>query len=446
VSAVVEQQIERWRTAVLRGPAMTAGDADELESHLRDQIAELEATGLSGDEAFLIAMRRLGQVDTVTAEFAREHGERLWKQLAMVEPEDRAPRRMGIMIGFAALVAVLVQIARLAVESSAGGGEWILRDMSLLVLPALAAYFAVLRRTAWRRIAVVAAIVVALAVTVNLFPFEPGAATSGLVAIHLPVVLWLVVGAIYVGEGIRSPARRMDFIRFSGEWLVYYALIALGGAVLVGLAGLVLTPVAPSAMQYIGEWVIPTGAGAAVIVAAWLVEAKKSVIENMAPVLTAIFTPLFTVMLLVAAVGYAVAGVGREFDRDLLIVFDVLLLVVLGLVVYGISARDRARPAGVMDTFRLVAVVAAIALDLLVLVSMFDRVGEFGFTANRVAALGLNILLLINLAGTAWLLFRMHVAQAAAERLERWQTDYLPVFAGWAIVVLLVLPPLFGFA
>ena len=62
------------------------------------------------------------------------------------------------------------------------------------------------------------------------------------------------------------------------------------------------------------------------------------------------------------------------------------------------------------------------------------------------AALGLNILLLINLAGTAWLLFRMHVAQAAAERLERWQTDYLPVFAGWAIVVLLVLPPLFGFA
>ena len=142
------------------------------------------------------------------------------------------------------------------------------------------------------------------------------------------------------------------------------------------------------------------------IVAAWLVEAKKSIVENLAPVLTAIFTPLFAVMLVASAVGYLVAGIGRDFDRDLLTVFDVLLLVVLGLVVYGISARRPGAGAGAMDVIRLVAVVAAIVLDVLVLVSMFARVGEFGFTPNRVAALGLNILLLVNLAGTAWLIVR----------------------------------------
>jgi hypothetical protein len=238
----------------------------------------------------------------------------------------------------------------------------------------------------------------------------------------------------------------MDFVRFTGEWAIYYALIALGGAVLLGLTVLVLGPIAPDAVDGIITWVLPSGAAGAVVVAAWLVEAKKSVVENLAPVLTAIFTPLFAAMLLAAATVYAIAGVGRDFDRNLLTVFDVLLLVVLGLIVYGISARDSSKGAGLMDVVRLVAVVAAIVLDLLVLVSMLARVGEFGFTANRVAALGLNLILLVNLAGTAWFIVRLLSGKGSAVRLERWQTDYLPVFAAWVVVVLLILPPIFGFA
>jgi len=280
---------------------------------------------------------------------------------------------------------------------------------------------------------------------VNLFPFAHGASTGLLVAIHLPATLWFAVGAAYVGGDLRSSARRMDFIRFTGEWAIYYALIALGGGVLIGLTVAVLNPIAPDAVDGVLTWVLPSGAAGAVVVAAWLVEAKKSVIENLAPVLTAIFTPLFAVMLLISAVVYTVSGIGRDFDRDLLTVFDILLLVVLGLVVYGISAREN-RSAGVMDAIRLVAVIAAIVLDILVLVSMFARVGELGLTPNRVAALGLNIILLVNLTVTAWLTGRLLVGRAQAVRLERWQTGYLLVFAAWVVLVVLALPPLFDFA
>jgi hypothetical protein len=148
----------------------------------------------------------------------------------------------------------------------------------------------------------------------------------------------------------------------------------------------------------------------------------------------------------VAAVVYFVGGIGLDFDRSLLIVFDALLIVVLGLVVYGISARRPGAGAGAMDVIRLVAVVAAIVLDLLVLVSMLVRIGEFGFTPNRVAALGLNILLLVNLAGTAWLTLRQLAGKTGTVRLERWQTGYLPIFGAWAVLVVLALPPIFGFA
>ena len=54
------------------------------------------------------------------------------------------------------------------------------------------------------------------------------------------------------------------------------------------------------------------------IVAAWLVESKQRVVENMAPVVTMIFTPLFAVMLTVAAITYAMSGVASAFDRELL--------------------------------------------------------------------------------------------------------------------------------
>jgi hypothetical protein len=442
----LEDQIGQWRAAVLRGRAVDDADADELEGHLREQIGDLEATGLNDDEAFLIAVRRLGQVDQITAEFAREHSDRLWKQLALSRPDDGGKHSVLTMLGFAVAAAVLTRVAWMLADPFGGTGEWLIRDVSFFVLPVLAAYFVVLRRLNGARALALGGIVAALALAVNLFPLAVGGSTELLVAIHLPVALWFVVGVVYVGGDVRSSAGRMDFIRFTGEWVIYYAVIALGGGVLIGLTTMVLTPIAPDLVDDVLLWVIPSGAAGAVVVAAWLVEAKKSIIENIAPVLTAIFTPLFAIMLLVSAIGYSVAGIGREFDRNLLTVFDVLLLVVVGLVVYGISARDTTRSARAMHAIRLVAVVSAIFLDVLVLVSMFGRIGELGFTANRVAALGLNIILLVNLVVTAWLIGRVLVRRALPVRLEQWQTGYLPVFAAWVALVVLAVPPVFGFA
>jgi len=244
---------------------------------------------------------------------------------------------------------------------------------------------------------------------------------------------------------VRSHERRMDFVRFTGEWFIYYVLIALGGGVLLALTALILEPTGVADTERIVEWVLPSGAAGAVVVAAWLVESKQRVVENMAPVLTMLFTPLFAVMLAGAAVVYAVTGFGGVFDRELLGVFDALLVVVLGLVLYGMSARDPSTPPGWMDRIQLVAVVSALALDVIVLGAMIARIGQLGFTPNRTAALGLNLLLLVSLAGTAWLSTRFLTGHSTFHQLERWQTTYLPVFALWAATVVVILPPLFAF-
>ena len=285
------------------------------------------------------------------------------------------------------------------------------------------------------------------ALVVNLYPYDADSDTELLVALHLPVVLWFAVAYPYMQGTIRSHERRMDFVRFTGEWVIYYVLIALGGGVLLGLTALILEPIGPDVAERVVEWVLPSGAAGAVIVAAWLVESKQHVVENMAPVLTMLFTPLFAVMLTVAAATYAVFGVAAAFDRELLGVFDALLVVVLGLVLYAMSAREPSRPAGLMDqVVELVLVASALVLDVMVLGAMVARIGDLGFTPNRTATLGLNLVLLVNLAGTAWLSVRFLTGRITFHRLERWQTSYLPIFALWPATVIAVLPPLFGFA
>ena len=216
-----------------------------------------------------------------------------------------------------------------------------------------------------------------------------------------------------MGGTVRSHERRMDFVRFTGEWFIYYVLIALGGGVLMGLTAAIIEPAGVD-VERLAEWVLPSGAAAGVIVAAWLVESKQRVVENMAPVLTMLFTPLFAVMLAGAAVVYAVTGLGGAFDRELLGVFDALLLVVLGLVLYGMSARDPSTTPDWMDRIQLVAVVGALVLDVMVLGTMVARIGELGFSPNRTAALGLNLVLLANLAGAAWLSARFLTGRSSS--------------------------------
>jgi hypothetical protein len=185
---------------------------------------------------------------------------------------------------------------------------------------------------------------------------------------------------------------------------------------------------------------------AAVIVAAWLVEAKQSVIENMAPVLTRVFTPLFATALVALLVGIIWTTKGIDVERDALIIFDLLLVVVLGLLLYSISARDLTAPPGLFDRLQLALVVSALVIDILVLLAITGRITEFGFSPNKTAALGENVILLANLAWSAWLSLSFLRRRMPFARLERWQTRYIVVYAAWAWAVVLAFPLVFNFA
>ena len=141
-----------------------------------------------------------------------------------------------------------------------------------------------------------------------------------------------------------------------------------------------------------------------------------------------------------------VTGTGIRMERDMLIGFDLLLVIVFGLILYSISARDPLKPADGLDVLQLVLIVAALLVDSLALWAILARITEFGFTPNRVAALGENLVLVVSLARSAWLYLGFIRGRTGFGSLEKWQTDYLPVYAVWMWVVVLVFPLMFQFS
>jgi hypothetical protein len=458
----LDNQIALWREYVSRRPAVRDADIAELEDHLRNQIGELTDAGLSFDEAFLVAVKRMGNLDQLSREFAREHSDRLWKQLvltgdATTGADGDSRRDLWVMLVAAAVAALAVKVPALFGFDFVDDGAFYTRNLSLFALPPLAAYFAWRRRIRPAVIGVLALLFAAGAVGANAYPHagdalgvelagQPAAQTSVLTAIHLPIALWLVLGVAYAGGEWRSERKRMDFIRFTGEWFIYYVLISLGGGVLVVITFGTFDAIGLDATSLVEDWMLPCGAAGAVVVAGWLVEAKKSVIENIAPVLTRIFTPLFAALLLAFLATAAWTLSGLDVGRDELIFFNVLLVVVLGLLLYAISARDAAQPPRWFEWQQLALVVGALIIDALVLIEIVDRISEWGSTPNRVAALGENVILLVNLVVSTEILIAFLRRREPFARLDRWQTNYLYVFAAWAWTVVLVFPPLFDFA
>ena len=243
-----------------------------------------------------------------------------------------------------------------------------------------------------------AAVFAAAFVVANIHTLPPQGPVESLLALHLPMALWLAVGVAYAGGRWSQSSARMDFIRFSGELFIYFVLIALGGGVTTGLTLAMFKAIGVNLMPIYNEWVIPCCASAAVVVAAWLVEAKQSVVENMAPVLTRIFTPIFALALVAFLGALLVTGRGIGIDRNVLIIFDVLLAVVVALLLYALSARDPSAPPGPFDWIQFVLIASALVADVVALSAIAARISEFGFTPNRVAALGENVILLVNLA------------------------------------------------
>ncbi|MDE0268421.1 MAG: hypothetical protein OXI96_05215 [Acidimicrobiaceae bacterium] len=521
-----EKLIGLWVDRIARESA----NRQHIEKALCEEVKHLIKAGLTPEEALLIAVRRTSIRVPASSETVWAHSKDLWpkpKSAANVNADVDTSNGSGkarsgkagsdkvgsgriasgkvdfmVMAGFACAAAAAVKSPEIFGLTFEDNDSFYGRNVGLLVLPMLAGYFAWNRRMRKRMVCALVLLFGCAAIFANVYPFDTESHTETLTAIHLPILLWLFVGVAHSGGEWRSHDQRMGFVRFTGEWLIYYALIALGGSIFTASTFAVFAAIDVDVDEFVNRWMLPCGAAGAVLVAAWLAEKRGDatsvltptsappsvsavpanewrsvgvaspgavgetavstsawqsianvkqggIVSNIAPALARIFTPMFAAMMLMFLIVMAVSRKWIGINRDVLISFDVLLVLVLAMIVYSISARDPRTPPTGFDIMQTVLVATALITDLLVLVAITGRILEFGFSANRLAALGENVVLLVNLA---WLM-RLYAGFLNKKRtspkmfvtIERWQTSYMPVYAAWALIVIVVFPPAFGF-
>jgi hypothetical protein len=314
------------------------------------------------------------------------------------------------------------------------------RNLGGIIAAVLIAHLCLLRASPVRvALTLLAGVAVAVFI-LHLLPIDWANQGVVMAFLHLPVVLWLLVGVAYAGGDWRSSMQRLAFVRYNGELLIHVALIALGGMVLTALTLGLFDLLDVYLEDWYFETVIPYCAIGALLVGTLLIERIIGPRFKIAPLIARLFTPFFLVLVVAYLATMAVQGASPFHERDFLIAFNGLLLVVLGLSVLSIAERGPRAEAGMGDWINIALVAVTLIIDLVALSAIIYRLGSFGFTPNRIAVLGANLIIFGHLAGILWHYLRFARRPDTTRPLEQWIGSYLPVYGGWGLVVALGLP------
>lgn len=434
-----------WITHMVQTHALSPQAKVELETRLTHMLNELVA--LSDEEAFLIATRRVAQE---SGYLLVSDSQPLWKLT-----QTKAKRQTDGRSGWTQLLTLLVFI--LIAGTLAKLPNWLvsekytlayellnLKNASLYVLPLGSLLLALRRKLDWRLTGGILGFYALSALIINFYPYQGERMTEVLTGIHFPLLAWLVLGLAYVGKPWTSSSKRMEFIRFSGEAFIYGVLIFMGVMVLSGFVLLIFSSIGVDVSTFVADYLLVYGGCAVVLLAIDQVE-RSNFLGQFAPVLARIFSPLFLVALSIFLLVMVVSGENPLADRNYLIGFDAMLILVLALVVYGISARPITASWGVSDWINLALIGVTLVIDVAALWQILIRLGTMGITPNKMAALGENVLVLGNLIGLGYFLIRILRKQGTFDHLEHFQTAYLTVYAGWLAIVAFGFPLFFGF-
>lgn len=443
----LETNVKSWCDYLRAQGTLEEAGVLELESHLRDQIDDLTASGLSIEEAFIVGVKRLGSVSLISKEYSKVNTDGLWKNLLLdpADPDAKNRNRRNIV-----LVILLSFLAGTAAKIPTAFGVEIgsiayFKNLSFYILPFVTLFLTLKHGGTPKSRWTLAGVFAFSFAVVNLYPsYEPWH-TETLTAIHLPILLWLITGVAYMGKDWKASKARMDFLRFTGESVIYGSLLMLGLMVLMMFTMMIFQSISIDMEPFVENYFLIFGGCAVAMLTVYLVEAKKSIVENFAPVLAKIFSPLFLITMLAFLVAMVVSGTSPFTEREFLIGFDLMLVLVLGMVLYTISAKNLHDKQDIFDYLNVALVGVAMIVDNVALSAIVFRLSEYGITPNKLAALGENVLLLLNLGVLFVYYIRYFTGKIEFQQIVTWQTKYLNVYALWMAIVVFVFPLVFSF-
>ncbi len=385
-------------------------------------------------------------------EFAELAGEvdtdliRFWKiRLSKARPEtqiDGLKRDLAVVIGISLLTALLAKVPQLF--SAINLEFFYLRDLPWITMNGLILYtFWVNRILVFRKVLVYALVLLASVVYINLLPDLPGDSTL-LAIIHLPLLLWCFWGLAWLSFDFKDSGKRMDFIRFNGELIIMTGLILLAGGLLTAITLGLFSAIGMEISKFYIEYIALSGAVASPVVSYLLIRRYPDITRKVAPVIARVFTPIVLLSLVVFLISLVFSKISILENREFLMIFNAMLLGVLAIILFSISELENANTGNINVLILFLLAVLSLIINSIALVAITTHLIG-GLTPNRLAVLGTNILVFVNLALLAGHLYRCYFKGAPLEKMERSAGKYLTVYAIWTVFAVFILPFLFSF-
>ena len=368
-----------------------------------------------------------------------------WHERLNFEKEKQAigsKNEIIIVIAFALIAGLIANIPNF---SGIDKSRFFTRNISFIVFPVLSSYFIWKQKLAFKQWLFPLMATLIAAMYINLLPNNTNSSSITLSFIHIPIFLWATFGYSFLGEHINSNQSRISFLRYNGDLVVMSGILFLStivfSAITINLFGLIGINIEEFYSQKIMVW----GLAAIPIVATYLIQTNAQLINKVSPIIAKIFTPLVCVNLFIYLLAMMYTKKYPYQDRNLLLLFNVLLMGVMALILFSVAEAGK----NAKSKFNLIMLFSLSVLTIIVnsiaLAAISFRLIEFGISPNRIAVLGGNLLIFINLVLVCYKLFLACFKNAAIEAIEKSIASYLPIYAIWTGLVAFLIPVLFQF-
>ena len=286
---------------------------------------------------------------------------------------------------------------------------------------------------------------IAAAFYVNILPHNNDSQTINLIYIHLPLLLWCLYGLIYIDFDLKDKLKRMNFIRHNGDIAILSAIILTAGIVLTLVTLGLFSAIDLNINEFYFNYIVVIGLVSSPIVSTYIVKKYPFVTNKIAPIIANIFSPLVLITLVIYLLSIVTTGKDPYNDRDFLMIFNIMLLGVMAIIVFSVSETSVNEKQKFNELTLFILVITTLLIDLFALSAILYRLGEFGFSANRIAVLGSNLLIFGNLVLIMIELYKVNRKNGDIKNVEFKIANYLPIYTVWTIFVVLILPIIFRF-
>jgi hypothetical protein len=319
------------------------------------------------------------------------------------------------------------------------------KNIGFVVFPFLTSFYLWKNKESVMKMIVIFLTYSGLIAYINLLPGGDSSDTLILACMHLVFILWVMLGYAFTGKAYGSHEKRILYLRYNGDLIVMSAIILLTGGIFSGITIGLFSVIGIDTIHFFQNYIILWGLPATPIIATYLLHVNPKIVNKVSPVIAKAFTPLVFIMLSIYLTAFVTSSKNLFQNREFLMIFNLLLIGVLALIFFSISehAKNVVRKRALIILLLLTLI--TIVINGITLSAIFYRLTIWGITPNRIAVMGGNILIFLNLLLIGYDLFRTVLKNESLDFVEKRITGYIPLYAIWAGIVTFVLPLIFKF-